>query len=46
MRSTSLQALSNSVTRSLPIRFSKAAMISSFDFPFTAMMKGKPKVVT
>lgn len=46
MRSTCLQAVSNSTPRLLPMRASNSARISSLVLPFTAMMKGKPKVVT
>src|SRR5690606_19404091 len=46
MRSTSLQAVSNSVSRLFPTRRSKAARISSLVFPRTAMMKGKPNFST
>lgn len=42
IRSTSAQAASNSSSAELSMRCSKAARMSSFTSPLTAMMKGKP----
>src|SRR6056300_1393451 len=46
IRSTCLQAWANSVSVSLPIRYSKAAIIDALSWSRTAMMNGNPCLAT